>query len=141
MMARGFVDKLGDVLSSWGLFMTSEAPAKNRPRRELRLYLPVKGQRVWVGTLSQDKGEYSFKYSDAFIGRQDLPPISGFPEKLKVYASKSLWPFFQARLPSTDRPDVKELLRARNVDPNDTFVLLAELGKKTITSPYEFELY
>jgi HipA-like protein len=131
------------ILRSWGLGGPSEDQedhAKKRAPRELRLHLPTDDERVWVGSLSQERGQYVFRYSPDFKERSDLPALLAFPDKRKVYRAERLWPFFQARLPSTTRPDVERLMRERDIDPANTFLLLGELGKRTITTPYEFEL-
>ena len=71
---------------------------------------------------------------------RELPPISAFPDKFREYRSSRLWPFFEVRVPPTDRPDVKQVVSERGIDRDDVFRLLGELGRRSISSPYEFEL-
>ena len=141
-MARSLLEKWSDIWTSWGLKSSDEAREKKRPRRELRLYLPlpVRNERMWVGSLAQEAGQFVFWYSEEFQGRDDLPAIPAFPDKAKKYTSKQLWPFFQARLPSVSRPEIERLIAELKLDRHDTFRLLHELGHKTVSNPYELEL-
>jgi HipA-like protein len=129
---------LSEALQAWGMTMRNARAEKST--RALRLFVPVGGDRVLVGTLWREGGEYLFSYSDEFK-RSELPPVFEFPEKDRVYRSPTLWPFFEVRMPPTERPDVEALVRERRLDTRDEFRMLAELGKRTITNPYEFELY
>ena len=90
--------------------------------------------------LSQEGDEFVFAYSDDFKLRDDVPPVSAFPQKDKVYRSRTLWPFFDVRLPPIDRPDVEQAVRAKRIDTEDAIRLLAEFGRKTVATPYVFEV-
>lgn len=128
-------ETIAAVLESWGLAMP--APQKRtRPVRQLRLLVPVRGENVPVGTLSEDGDDFVFRYSQEFIDREDLPAIPAFPSKTEEYRSRALWPFFAVRLPPTARPDVERVIRERAIDSNDEFRLLEELGRRTVSSPY-----
>ena len=118
---------------------THALPAADTSGLELRLSLPLDGARVWVGTLSREAGEYVFEYSDEFRRRRDLPSLPAFPDKDKQYRSADLFPFFLARLPPIGRPDVERFVAEHHIDPKDTLRMLSVLGRKTITSPYEFD--
>lgn len=132
-------EKMVDLLDSWGL-RPSPAPRGDSQRR-LMLYLPEPdGSRVQVGVLTQESGEFVFRYSDEFRARNDLPALPAFPEKDEEYRSDHLWPIFEMRLPPTDRPDVERVIRERHLQSADKLQLLAELGRRTITTPFEFEL-
>jgi HipA-like protein len=139
MTRRGVRETLGAILESWGLRL-SPAPAHTDAAQSLELYLPVSGEQVLVGKLTQESGQFLFRYSETFKRRSDLPPITAFPDKDAAYESKELWPFFQVRLPPVDRADVREILQRRRIDTNDTLTLLAELGKRAVSGPYEFKL-
>jgi HipA-like protein len=98
----------------------------------------MKKSHLWVGTLTREGADYVFRYTDAFRDRTELPPIANFPDKERwEYRSTTLFPFFAARLPSIERPEVAQIISEHGLDPADVMQLLANLGRKTITSPYE----
>lgn len=66
-------------------------------------------------------------------------PLPDFPKTDVVYRSPDLWPFFLARLPPVDRPDVQAEIARRNLESDDTLKLLGSLGRTAISSPYELE--
>jgi len=107
---------------------------------EVRVYLETDRGRVYVGRLKRDREGFEFTYSAEFLARSDLPPIPDLPDKTRVYKATVLWPFFLARLPPTDRPDVREQLRAAGIAPDDTLEVLGKLGRRAISSPYDLEL-
>jgi HipA-like protein len=141
-MPRGILDKIRRVmaeLTGLGGDEHARPASEGSSDRELRLYLPLAGERVWVGTLGRDGDEYTFRYSEAFRRRRDLPSLPAFPDMTKEYRSPDLFPFFLARLPPIGRPDVERFVAEHHIDPADTLRLLSVLGRKTITSPYEFD--
>jgi HipA-like protein len=94
-------------------------------------------EQVLIGELSNDAGEYVFRYDANYAARADYPALAAFPDKQREYRSRELWPFFDVRLPPLNRADVQHVIRERNIDAGDTLRLLAELGRRTITTPYE----
>ena len=92
---------------------------------------------VLIGALTNEAGEYVFRYDHAYVERDEYPALAAFPDKQREYRSRDLWPFFDVRLPPLERSDVRQLIKARNIDAGDTLRLLAELGRRTITTPYE----
>jgi len=140
-MPRGIVDKFRRFMAELAEMAgySHARPAGDPPARKLRLYLPLEGERVWVGTLATERGEYVFRYSDEFRRRDELPPLPAFPDRDKEYRDTDLFPFFLARLPPIGRPDVERFVAEHHIDPADTLGLLSVLGRKTITSPYEFD--
>jgi HipA-like protein len=108
--------------------------------KTLYLYLPIESELVPVGVLSQEDKEFVFRYAQEFFSRTDLPALSAFPDRAREYRSPVLWPFFEVRLPPLDRPDVAAVIKARRIDPDDALALLATIGLKTLTTPYEFRL-
>ena len=140
-MATGFLKAALEFWQSLGKAPT-RAVDVHGVGEELFLYVPHAEKRVLVGVLSRDGGDFVFRYSPEFQQRDDIPPIPSFPDRWKAeYRSPALWPFFEVRLPPLDRSDVSELIRKRHLDEHDKFLLLAELGKKSVTTPYEFELH
>lgn len=130
---------LADLLRAIGL-KTSPLPVAPPKHEEIRIYLALGDVRVDVGRLRRDGSDFVFIYSNEFIGRKDLPPIPDLPEKHRTYRSPVLWPFFLARLPPTDRPDVQKQLEEKGIEAGDTLEVLGQLGKKAISSPYDLEL-
>ena len=127
------------VLRSWGL-ASAPAPRDDLDRKiDVLLSLP-NGKRLLVGTLSYADNEYVFQYSEAFKHQSDVPPIAAFANLGEEYRSPVLWPFFTVRLPPTHRADVQKLTAGRNIDTADQVRMLAELGRRSLTSPYDLEL-
>lgn len=129
-------DFIKKVFASWG--RAPRRASEHHSGRTLYLYLPVQSRMVPVGTLSQEGKEFVFVYDKEFRRRDDLPPISAFPDKGGEYRSETLWPFFDVRLPPVERADVASKIKEKHLDPEDTLALLAEFGRKTLTTPYEF---
>ena len=130
---------LAEILRALG-FKDQPAPPASPKDEEVRVYLEIDSARIYVGRLKRDREGFEFAYSPEFLARPDLPPIPDLPDKTRVYKSNVLWPFFLARLPPTDRPDVREQLRAAGIAPEDTLEVLGKLGRRTISSPYDLEL-
>ncbi len=53
---------------------------------------------------------------------------------------EQVWPFFLVRVPPIEREDVRSMIEDLRIAPDDEFALLAAVGARTITSPYELEL-
>ena len=138
-MKRTLLETLSEIYESWGGLVGRSAPAK-RSRDRLELYLPEGEGRLLVGTLSQDEEGFVFKYAPGFIARTDLPPIGEFKEKEREYRSPKLFAFFDVRIPPVDRADVQKKMEELKIAPTDTFKLLGTLAKRTVSTPYEFEL-
>ena len=127
------------VLQSWGL-APAPAPHDNLQRKiDVLLSLPD-GKRLVVGTLSYANDEYVFHYSEAFKNQSDIPPIPTFADPREEYRSPVLWPFFDVRLPPVHRLDVQRFIAKHQIDPQDRVGMLAELGRRSLTSPYDLEL-
>lgn len=128
--------RLSGFLQAWGL---SATPARqDRPAgRGVDVVLDLSSEEpLVVGTLSTEGDQYTFRYSEVFKRRLDIPPISAFPDRDEVYQSRELWPFFQVRVPPLDRPDVRRIVEERHLDKNDLMSLLPALGGHAVTSPY-----
>ncbi len=131
---------LSQVLRAMGLRQPHGAEDDSQPGDELRLYLArLNSPRVWVGSLRRADGEYIFEYSKEFAGAH-LPPVPDFPTIDQQYRSAELWPFFLVRMPPADRPDIRSLLSDRGLTQATTLQILAALGKRVVSSPYELEL-
>lgn len=89
-----------------------------------------------IGTLTADKGEWTFSYSDEFRAQSEIKPIADFPDVKRQYRSRSLWPFFALRIPSPEQPAVREFIRNYPKHKPDEGILLKEFGKRTIANPF-----
>lgn len=116
---------------------------------EMEIHLPknanatfeLKVDKVVVGTLHCENGEWEFKYTEEFKGlRNKYNHIAGFSNLDKVYHNETLWPFFQIRIPGLKQPAVKEILEKENINETNELELLKRFGKKTISNPYELDL-
>jgi hypothetical protein len=87
-----------------------------------------------IGTLYYTGKEYLFSY--ASNGNEGVR-IPGLPDN---YRSELLHPFFASRIPSKDRPEVREILREKNISENDILLVLCSVGAKSPISPYEFRI-
>jgi hypothetical protein len=135
---RNLRETLGSILESWGMKLS----AARRPfvsSRALELYLAVANERILVGRLTQEANEFVFRYAEGFR-RSDRPGVAAFPDKDREYRSIDLWPFFQVRLPPTERADVLAVLEEQKLHPDDVLGVLAVLGAKSVSTPYEFRL-
>lgn len=103
---------------------------------EAKFILMVDGLRI--GTLSCQKGEWFFKYTDDFKKHSgEYNRIVGFPDLNKTYNSEILWPFFQIRIPGIKQPAIQEILENEKIDKTNEVALLKRFGQKTISNPYE----
>lgn len=135
-------ETLSHVLRYLGVIDPPEAAHDKTPADEqIVLFLPLgPDERLRVGTLHKEGDEFVFAYSPEFQSRTDVPTLPDFPDRGRVYRAPELWPFFLARLPPTNRPDVRDVIEQRGIEAHNTLEVLGELGKKAISSPYELEL-
>lgn len=134
-MPQGKLGRFAAILKDWGARLLSPEDDP-QGERYVQVLLPVGGERVPIGRLWIDDGEFLFAYDPAFRDRDDIPPISAFPDRGGTYRLPVLFPFFKVRIPPTERADVKRVLDERGIDEKDTLRVLAELGGRIATSPY-----
>ena len=89
-----------------------------------------------IGSLTADKGEWEFRYSDAFCCQSEIKPIVDFPDINKIYRSRSLWPFFALRIPSPTQPAVRDFIEGRPGKKADEGLLLKEFGTHSVANPF-----
>lgn len=89
-----------------------------------------------IGYLSFKNGIWVYYYSNDFKDL-NLKTLIGFPDIEKVYESKNLWQTFAVRIPSTNNPLIKDILKKENIDQNNQLEMLKRFGRKTITNPFE----
>ena len=122
------------------LFGQPALASHDKSSDELVLYLSHEGGRVRIGRLAKDGDVYVFRYDEEFLRRKDVPTLPDFPVPTKVYRSSDLWPFFMARLPAQQRPDVQAVMEKEGISPDNAIEVLGRLGRKSVSSPYELEL-
>jgi hypothetical protein len=79
---------------------------------------------------------YHFRYLPAFK-ELSLAPLPGLPESSSDHWSADLWAFFTERIPDIRRPEIDAFLKVNKINRHDDLVLLAELGGRTVTDPFE----
>ena len=121
-------------------FRKEESDAKlHLPNNEKEKFV-LKFKDLEVGFLECKEGIWHFYYSDVFKESNEFYPITGFPDLKKEYTNKSLWPFFQIRIPGLGQPAVKDILKKEKIDKNNELALLKRFGFKTIANPYTLML-
>ena len=92
-----------------------------------------------IAELTTEGSQFVFQYLPGFK-TVNLSPLPGFTDVTKVYRSPRLWPFFQERIPDPRRPEIRDLMRREGLAGASELELLARLGARTITDPFEFRL-
>jgi HipA-like protein len=137
---KKLAEQVWDVIASWGGLEHAQPATRPQPGREIRVYLMRDGRRIHVASLTKEHDEYVFEYTREFKDRTDLAPISAFRDLSQPHRAKKLWPFFVVRVPPVEREDVRRTIEELGIAVDDEFALLAAVGGRTITSPYELEL-
>lgn len=109
-----------------------------RTQCAIRILVPSEGGDRIIGTLYKDGAEFVFEYDPTFATAPDSKPISAFPDLRKKYRSERLWPFFSIRIPRTEREEVREAMKRREIPDDDVIRLLGELSSRAVASPYRF---
>jgi HipA-like protein len=121
------VKTLMDKAKEWlGFAHTVKAP----PEAHAKFLLTYDD--LLVGTLTVEGGVWKFEYSDEFRSEAELRPIVEFPDVDKIYVNDDLWQFFASRIPSTEQPEVEEILKREHVKEDDAVELLKLFGKRTM---------
>jgi HipA-like protein len=126
------IKKLMDRAKEWlGFTRSVKAP----PQAHAKFLLTYDD--LLVGILTVENGLWKFEYSDKFRSEEDFRPIVEFPDVNKVYVNEDSWQFFASRIPSTEQPEVEEILKREHVNEDDAVGLLKLFGKRTIANPFE----
>jgi len=126
------IKKLMDKAKDWlGFAHSVKAP----PEAHAKFLLTYDD--LLVGTLTVEDGLWKFEYSDNFRLEDELRPIVEFPDVNKIYVNEELWQFFASRIPSTEQPEVEEILKREHIQEDDAVGLLKLFGKRTIANPFE----
>lgn len=88
---------------------------------------------LFAGTLTEDGGEYRFRYDEAYLAREDAQPISlTLPLQTEAFVSPVLFPFFDGLIPEGWLLDVA--LRNTDISILDRMSLLLLCCKECIGS-------
>lgn len=88
---------------------------------------------VLAGILTEDGGEYRFRYVEAYLAHADAQPVSlTFPLQAKAFVSPVLFPFFDGLIPEGWLLDVA--LRNTDISILDRMSLLLFCCKECIGS-------
>ena len=96
-------------------------------------------QNLPVGTLSLNKGVWSFNYTEQFKRQSEIVSLIDFPDKHKSYTSEVLWPFFLSRIPGLGQPSIQQIILENNIEKDDEVGLLKLFGKRSISNPFLLE--
>jgi HipA-like protein len=91
-----------------------------------------------IAELRHEREQYIFRYFPAFR-QKGLSPLPGLPDG-EPRVSFELPRFFAERIPDTQRPEIKELIRQKGISEQDKLALLAELSRRSVTDPFELVL-
>ncbi|HCN82768.1 MAG TPA: hypothetical protein DIT07_03990 [Sphingobacteriaceae bacterium] len=123
------------------LFSKGDEPVITHLPEEENATFELKVDKIKIGILHCEHGEWQFKYTDEFKQHKDeYNRIIGFPDLDKVYKDVTLWPFFQTRIPGLKQPEVREIIEKEKINVENEAALLKRFGKKTISNPYELDL-
>lgn len=93
-------------------------------------------KKLKIGYLYSENKKYVFEYAEEFKKQDKIKPLSGFPDKHKIYRSEYIFPFFISRMPDPDRPLVKEIIDREEIEKDDLFGILDKFGKQTLDNPF-----
>lgn len=91
-----------------------------------------------IAELRYERERYVFSYLDAFR-EKGLAPLPGLPDGAPR-VSFDLPRFFAERIPDSQRPEIKELIRQKGLSEDNKLALLAELSHRSVTDPFELIL-
>lgn len=129
------IRKLMDKAKEWLGFARSVKASPDAHAKFLLTY-----EDLLVGILTVERGVWKFEYSDKFRSQDNFRPIVEFPDVSKIYVNEDLWQFFASRIPSTEQPEVEEILKREHVNEDDPVGLLKLFGKRTIANPFELTI-
>lgn len=103
---------------------------------------PTTRRRYKIGTLSYDKNQYIFKYTEPELKDAKLEGFRyfpGFEDISKEYISNELFVNIDTRLPNNTRADYLEILNSYNLESDSSKLEILKATKgRLITDNYEF---
>jgi len=97
------------------------------------VFLEKRKTKVYVGQLDFFGGQYRFIYDDHYLNSKQALPLGPQLSLLqKTYFSKTLFPFFEDRIPSRENPAYPDYCKTTGitVDEKNPFILLATIGRR-----------
>ncbi len=105
------------------------------------VFLEKRMTRIFVGELLRSGSSLVFTYDELYFRAENVIPLGPeFPLTQRQFISKTLFPSFEDRIPSSQNPAYKEYCLATGIDPEekDPFTLLSAIGKR---GPSSFVFY
>lgn len=105
------------------------------------VFLEKRMTRVFVGTLRRVNQKLVFTYDEAYFRAKHVIPLGPeFPLTQRQFKSKTLFPSFEDRIPSTQNPAYEEYCLSTGIDPQekDPLLLLSAIGRR---GPSSFVFY
>jgi hypothetical protein len=84
-------------------------------------------------------GKWRFEYDKEFVENEKHLPLINFPDKGCICISDFLWPYFTARISSTETPYVQKRIKKNGIDSTSIVEMLASFGHQAISSPYKLD--
>jgi HipA-like protein len=113
-----------------------DMPELETPLHETNRFM-LNYKKLPIGTLEINQGIWQFNYSEDFKNQHEIVPLIDFPNTDRIYQSRSLWPFFLSRIPSTNSPAVGDIVKKKKLNADNPAEMLSEFGRRTITNPFE----
>jgi HipA-like protein len=97
------------------------------------IFLEKRKTRMHVGNLKKENNQFVFTYNEKYLRAQNIIPLGPeFPLTKKQFKSKSLFTYFEDRIPSKKNPAYLEYCQTMNIDlkEDDPLILLSTIGKR-----------
>lgn len=124
-----------------------ETTRKSNVKRIAVFHLSYGPDKLDVGRLVFNDGEWTFEYTDDFRRQSEVKPMIGFSDVNRVYVSDELWPFFTLRIPSLQQPAAKKAVQEavergeiQKEHATDDVELLGFFGKRSVANSFELEV-
>lgn len=133
-MIKNIFNIIGD------LFKSEEQSADLQTLQETIATFILSHSSTTIGKLTLANGVWTFQYTDDFKQQNRLTPIVDFPNIDAVYTSERLFPYFEFRIPSISRPQIKRVIEEKKIDSTNTVELLKAFGQRTIVNPFSLKM-
>ena len=98
--------------------------------------------KYFLGSLYKDNGYYYFKVNqEGFLSAvsHGCFGIGTIDPSVEIHKSKTLFSFFQNRIPSKENPDIKKILASLELDEYDEYEVLRRIHGRLLTDNYYLE--
>ena len=129
------------LFSAFGdLFKSEEQASALQTPQETAVTFILSHRSTSIGELILNNGTWTFQYTEEFKQQKKLTPIIDFSDINKVYQSEKLFAYFEFRIPSIQRPQIKQVIEKEKIDSNNTVELLKHFGQRTIVNPFHLQM-